>query len=173
MGQGSANNNRTGETATTIAIIKHASNVKTSILDADEISGQDSASGFGLFRSTFLNLYLSLKTKLDLVHQAILVSGSNIKTINGATLLGGSDIIIPIGFNSARGSTSFVATAQTAFTVTFGGTQPNATYNVFITPTTTLSASSNYISSKTTTNFTVTFLTGLTGTITFDYLLTQ
>lgn len=174
MGQGSANSNRTGETAITIAAIKHTATLKTAIVDADESSGQDSANGFGLIRYTFLNLYTYLKTKLDLVHQAILVSGTNIKTINGATLLGSTDIVIPIGFNSIRGTVSVVgATAQTAFVVTFGGTQPNTTYFVGITPLNALTAAQNYIMTKTTTSFTVTYLTGLTGTVAFDWVLHQ
>ena len=71
------------------------------------------------------------------------------------------------------GSFSATGTATTAFTVTFGGTQPNATYQVLITPTNVLTAAVLYVTSKTTTTFTVTFITGLTGTVAFDWLLVQ
>ena len=89
-------------------------------------------------------------------------AGSGTLTLNGQSVMKG-----------LRGSFSTTATAQTSFTVTFGGTQPNNTYFVGITATAALSASSNYISAKTTTSFTVTFLTGLTGSITFDWNLLQ
>lgn len=71
------------------------------------------------------------------------------------------------------GSYSQSSTAQTVFTVTFGGTQPNSTYKVNITPTTALSAALFYVTNKTTTTFDVTYLAGLTGTVTFDYSLYQ
>ena len=99
--------------------------------------------------------------------------------INGVVEYDGTDLMITARgtrqniMKGLRGTFSTTATAQTAFTVTFGGTQPNNTYFVGITATATLSASSNYISARTTTSFTVTFLTGLTGTITFDWQLIQ
>lgn len=71
------------------------------------------------------------------------------------------------------GSFSGVGTATTVFTVTFGGTQPNATYKVNVTPTAALSAALFYVTNKTTTTFDVTYLAGLTGTVTFDYALYQ
>lgn len=91
--------------------------------------------------------------------------GTNLKT----TSLGVNQTIL----KGVNGSFSVSATAQTAFVVTFGGTQPNATYQVFVTPTNALSAASLYVVSKTTTTFTVTFLTGLTGTVSFDWGLIQ
>lgn len=107
-------------------------------------------------------------------------SSASISTpINGVVEYDGTDLkLTALGtrqtiMKGLRGTFSTTATAQTAFTVTFGGTQPNATYFVGITATAPLSASSNYISAKSTTSFTVTFLTGLTGTITFDWQLIQ
>lgn len=67
------------------------------------------------------------------------------------------------------GSFSGVGTATTAFTVTIGTTQANTNYKVNVTPTAALSAALFYISAKTTTTFTVTYLAGLTGTVTFDW----
>lgn len=76
-------------------------------------------------------------------------------------------------FQSLRGTVSVAATAQTTFTVTFGGTQPNNTYFVGITPLNTTTAAQNFIMTKTTTSFTVSFLTGITGTVNFDWVLHQ
>jgi hypothetical protein len=76
-------------------------------------------------------------------------------------------------FNSLRGTFSVTATAQTSFTITFGGTQPNNTYFVGISPLNALTATQNYIMTKTTTSFTVTFLTELTGSVNFDWVLHQ
>lgn len=70
------------------------------------------------------------------------------------------------------GSFSQAWAATTDFTVTIGATQANTNYKVNITPTAALSAALFYISAKTTTTFTVTYLTGLTWTVTFDWLLT-
>jgi len=71
------------------------------------------------------------------------------------------------------GSFSGAGTATTTFTVTFGGTQPNTTYKVNVTPTSSLSAALFYVTNKTTTAFDVVYLAGLTGTVTFDYSVSQ
>jgi hypothetical protein len=107
-------------------------------------------------------------------------SGVNLSTVeNGAVEYDGTDYFVTA--NSQRqtlhkgkfGSFSGVGTATTTFTVTFGGTQPNATYKVNVTPTSSLSAALFYVTNKTTTTFDVMYLAGLTGTITFDYSLIQ
>jgi len=107
-------------------------------------------------------------------------SGTNLATAeNGSVEYDGTDYFVTA--NSQRqtlhkgkfGSFSGVGTATTTFTVTFGGTQPNATYKVVVTPTSSLSAALFYVTNKTTTTFDVMYLAGLTGTVTFDYLLTQ
>jgi hypothetical protein len=72
-----------------------------------------------------------------------------------------------------KGSFSQVGTATTVFTVTIGATQSNATYNVQVTPTAALSAALFYVTNKTTTTFDVTFLAGLTGSVTFDWQIIQ
>ena len=71
------------------------------------------------------------------------------------------------------GSFSGAGTATTTFTVTFGGTQPNSTYKVNVTPTASLSAALFYVTNKTTTTFDVVYLAGLTGTVTFDWSVYQ
>lgn len=69
------------------------------------------------------------------------------------------------------GSFSGAGTATTTFTVTIGTTQANTTYKVTATPTNVLSAAPFYISNKTTTTFDVVYLSGLTGTVAFDWIL--
>lgn len=68
-------------------------------------------------------------------------------------------------------SFSGVGTATTVFTVTIGATQANNTYKVNVTPTSVLSAALFYVTNKTTTTFDVTYMAGLTGTVTFDWSL--
>jgi len=84
-------------------------------------------------------------------------------TIDPANILQSSSV-----FN---GNFSGTGTATTAFTVTLPTTQPDATYSVSIMPKNTLSATGWYISARTTTTFEVTYLTGLTGAVDFDYII--
>lgn len=71
------------------------------------------------------------------------------------------------------GSFSGAGTATTVFTVTIGATMANSTYKVNVTPTSALSAALFYVTNKTTTTFDVTYLAGLTGTVTFDWSVFQ
>lgn len=70
------------------------------------------------------------------------------------------------------GTVSQVGTATTTFTVTIGTTMTNTDYRV---PTpgalNVLSAALCYITNKTTTTFDVVYLAGLTGTVSFDWIL--
>lgn len=75
------------------------------------------------------------------------------------------------GIGSLSGSVSQVGSLTTVFTVTIGSTQPNSTYKVNVTPTSALSAALFYVTNKTTTTFDVTYMAGLTGTVTFDWSL--
>lgn len=79
-----------------------------------------------------------------------------------------------VAANSSKvysGSFSGAGTATTAFTVSIGTTQANITYKVGVTPTSALSAALFYVTNKTTTTFDVTYLAGLTGTVTFDWFV--
>jgi len=67
------------------------------------------------------------------------------------------------------GSYSSVGTATTTFTVTIGITEPITTYKVNVTPTDILGAALFYVTNKTATTFDVVYLSGLTGTVTFDW----
>ncbi len=105
-------------------------------------------------------------------------SGTNLTTVENGTVeydgtnyylsAGGTRQTIMMGKN---GSYSNSVTGATSVTVTFGGTQPNSTYKVNVTPTSSLSVG-GYVSAKTTTTFDYTFPIA-TGTLTFDYDITQ
>lgn len=72
------------ETASSIATINHTTSAKTTLVDTDELTGQDSASSFSLIRVTCLNIYNYLKTKFDLIYSPVIlrgyVSGGNFTT---------------------------------------------------------------------------------------------
>ena len=76
-------------------------------------------------------------------------------------------------FIGKSGSATATGTATTVFTVTFGGTQPNATYKANVTPTNALSSALFYVTNKTATTFDVTYLAGLTGAVAFDWAIFQ
>lgn len=73
---------------------------------------------------------------------------------------------------AASGSVSTTGTATTTFTVTIGVTEPVSTYKVNVTPTDVLSAALFYVTNKTATTFDVVYLSGLTGTVSFDWTVT-
>lgn len=98
-------------------------------------------------------------------YQAPLVSATNIKTINGSSLLGSGDLAI-----FYAGSISVAATAQTTFTVPIGATMPNLAYKVNVTPTSSLNSPITFfVDNKTNTTFDVTYATPLTGPVKFDW----
>jgi hypothetical protein len=84
----------TPDTVETIDI--HAATTKTAIVNADEVGGADSEHGFSLVRNTWTAIKAFLKTYFDTLYQAVLVSGTNIKTINSTSLLGSGDITITV-----------------------------------------------------------------------------
>jgi len=105
-------------------------------------------------------------------------SGTNLTVVaNGAFEFDGTDYFLSAQstrqtiHKGKSGSVSSVLTAGTTITVTFGGTQPNATYKVNVTPTSAL-ALGGYVNNKTTTTFDY-VLPVTTGTVTFDYAIIQ
>lgn len=72
---------------------------------------------------------------------------------------------------SIRGNSTTTGTATTAVTVTIGQTMSNNTYMVAITPRDLLTAVNYYINAQSTTTFIVTFVTALTGSINFDWII--
>ncbi len=83
--------------------------------------------------------------------------------------VGGASTNETILSGASYGSYSATGTATTSFTVTIGQTMANTTYAVNVTGTDANAATGFYISAKTTTTFTVTYLTGLTGPVAFDW----
>jgi hypothetical protein len=110
------------ETTARIATINHGATVKTTPVDADEVNGQDSASSFSLVKTTWLNIKAYLKTYFDTLYQAVLVSGTNIKTVGGASLLGSGDI--PVSGTGTVTSVSVTTNANFSGTVTNPSTTP-------------------------------------------------
>jgi len=90
----SSGTNSGDETGPRVATLLHAATEKTTLVNADEVGGTDSAASFGLIRTTWASVKAFLKTYFDTLYQSVLVSGTNIKTINSTSLLGAGDIAI-------------------------------------------------------------------------------
>ena len=66
---GNTSGTNTGdETAARIATINHGTSAKVTLLDADEVTGQDSANSFSLIRTTWTNVKAFLKTYFDTLY---------------------------------------------------------------------------------------------------------
>lgn len=102
---------------------------------------------------------------------AIRLTGGNLGTSGQVLTSAGSGSAAVWSTPVFSGNFSQVGTATTTFTVTIGATQANNTYEVVLTSTSLLGMTAYYISAKTTTTFDVTYSTGLTGTVTFDWIL--
>jgi len=57
------------ETATTIAAINHGATAKTVLVDADEVTGQNSATSFSLIRTVWSDVWTYIKSKADTYYQ--------------------------------------------------------------------------------------------------------
>lgn len=68
----------------------------TAPVDADSLLILEDATSLWK-RLTWANVKAKLKTYFDTVYQAVLVSGTNIKTINGSSVLGSGDLVVSGG----------------------------------------------------------------------------
>ena len=118
---------------------------KTALVDADETTGNDSATTFGQIKTTWLNVKAFLKTYFDTLYQAVLVSGTNLKTVGGTSLLGAGDIPIsaaitidPVPTSGSPNAVSSGGTASAIIMATTGllNQRPNFDASVNTYPTT-------------------------------------
>jgi hypothetical protein len=70
---------------------------KSTPVDADVLPLADSAASNAVKKVTWSNIKTTLKSYLDTFYQAVLVSGTNIKTINGSSILGSGDLTVSGG----------------------------------------------------------------------------
>jgi hypothetical protein len=114
-----------------------AATSKTTPVDADSVPLTDSAASNALKKLTWANLKATLKTYFDTLYQAVLVSGTNIKTINGASVLGSGDLTVSGGgtpggssgqiqYNNAGAFGGSLLTQGTNIITQANGTNPQA-----------------------------------------------
>jgi hypothetical protein len=87
----------------------HSLTAKTTPVDADETIIIDSAASYDNKKVTWANIKATLKTYFDTLYQATLVSGTNIKTINGSTILGSGDLTVSGGSGLTIGSSTITS----------------------------------------------------------------
>ena len=69
LGVSTLSGSNTGdETGASVAALNHAAAVKSALVDADETTGQDSAAGWGLIRTTWGSIKVFLKTYFDTLY---------------------------------------------------------------------------------------------------------
>ena len=125
---GTSGTNTGDETATRIAALNHGTTEKITLLDADEIAGQNSATSFSLIRTTWTNVKVFLKSYFDTLYVTkfknqytafISQTGTNAPTVDIALK---DDLAAPVWSYSAVGT--YLLTKTGAFTST--KTIPNA-----------------------------------------------
>lgn len=85
---------------------------KATPVDADNAVLLDSAASGIAKKLSWANIKATLKTYFDTLYQAVLVSGNNIKTINGSSVLGSGNLTVS-GGGGSWGSISGTLSSQT------------------------------------------------------------
>jgi len=104
-------------------------------------------------------------TSLQKAAKGLLVMDSTLNKLHSFN----GDYWVPVG--GLSGAYSDAASSTSTFTVTIGTTLENSLYKIQVTPTSSLGAAPYYVTNKTSTTFDVTYLSPLTGTLTFDWYL--
>jgi hypothetical protein len=81
-GHSVSGNNTGDETAASIATLHHGAAAKTVLVDADEVTGGDSASAFSLIRTLWSDVWTYIKAKTD----ALYVTPTSANTLTNKTL---------------------------------------------------------------------------------------
>ncbi len=119
-GSGSSTGSNTGdETAARVATLLHAASAKTTLIDADEVSGTNSAATWGLIRTTWADVWVYVKAKADAVYALKgAITGSTL-TMSTGKLLGrntastGAVEEITLGTNLSMSGTTLNAAGAT------------------------------------------------------------
>jgi hypothetical protein len=121
-----------GETTTTIGALINGATAKTTPVDADLFGLVDSAASNILKKLTWANVKATLKSYFDTLYQAVLVSGTNIKTINGSSILGSGDLVVSGGGSAltVRDEGTSQGTSITEINFTGGGITANGSGGV-------------------------------------------
>jgi len=101
------------------------------------------------------------------------VSGTPVASISSSGVITGDGSgLTNLPNQTYAGTTTATGTATTTFTVTIGHTMANTNYSAMAEGSNVLSSAVHYVNNKTTTTFDVVYLTGLTGSVVFDWTVT-
>jgi len=125
-----------GDTTTTEGALINSATAKTTPADADMVGLMDSAASNILKKLSWANIKATLKTYFDTLYQAVLVSGTNIKTLNSNSLLGSGNIVISAStaetVNTLTSVSNIDCSSYTFFNISLSGT--SGTLNVINVP---------------------------------------
>lgn len=117
-------------TATNIKTIVDSLVEMTTPINADNIIVTDSA-GTTAKKLSWTNIKAFLKTYFDTLYQVILVSGTNIKTINGSSILGSGDLVISSGGVFGISNSSGIYTYYSTLTLAMASATAGQTIEMF------------------------------------------